>query len=242
MYSTGTCNENEREQFESLVRPVSEWLRKNGHPHMKVLILPTHAEIMEGLEGFSFDEDECAEVKEEHVEFFDDRIVFDLKDGENCEAIPVKEEDDGTVYCFLDCLAEEHAMQEDGEFESYEKSDLRKWLNSTVLNRIPDKLRASMVPFESGDLLRIPTEKEIFGENEIGVAEGDDVKQFEPMKLRRNRVACLGLNGGPAWYWLQNRSVYSAAWAASVNRHGHATRGDASDVHAVRPLFKIAHH
>ena len=96
-----------------------------------------------------------------------------------------------------------------------------------------------MAPFENGDLLRIPTEMEMFGENEFGEEE-EGVEQFEPMKERRNRMAYQGYKTGDlAWYWLQNRSVHPASWAAVVSWDGLAKWGYSSDVLAVRPLFKI---
>ena len=59
-----------------------------------------------------------------------------------------------------------------------------------------------MIPFDNGDLLRIPTEYEIFGENEYGEQEPDWVEQFEYTKKRRGRIALAGLNGGLQYYWL----------------------------------------
>ena len=142
-----------------------------------------------------------------------DTISFDLTDGEHMEAIAVKEETDGMIFCAVDCLAEEQPFKRDGKNAGgYEKSDLREILNTTILHRFPDELVKQMVPFDNGDLLRIPTEKEIFGSNEWCEAEGDEVTQWEPMKLRRNRIAFQGHNGAWEWYWLMSRlrSVGSA--------------------------------
>lgn len=63
-------------------------------------------------------------------------------------------------------------------------------------------------------MIRIPTEKEIFGVNKYGEKESDDVKQFEPMKNRRNRIAFR--NNEFEWYWLKNRGVRSATRFAAV--------------------------
>jgi len=96
------------------------------------------------------------------------------------------------------------------------------------------------VPFDNGDMLRIPTEREIFGENKYGEEEPDTVRQFEAMKKRRNRIAFQGLNGDWEWYWLQNkvRSVRSATNACNVNDGGDAFASGASYSYGVRPLFK----
>ena len=86
-------------------------------------------------------------------------------------------------------------------------------------------------------MIRIPTEKEIFGVNKYGEKESDDVKQFEPMKNRRNRIAFR--NNEFEWYWLKNRGVRSAAGFALVGYSGIANYSYASNSFGVRPLFKI---
>lgn len=42
-------NEQERREFEAVTRPVMEWLNKNCHPHVTVVIEPTSAELSEGV-------------------------------------------------------------------------------------------------------------------------------------------------------------------------------------------------
>lgn len=44
-----TFTEEQRTEFESLSRPLIEWLNKNGHPHMEIIIDNTGAVIAEGL-------------------------------------------------------------------------------------------------------------------------------------------------------------------------------------------------
>ena len=45
--------ERRRADFEGMARPLMEWLNKVGHPHMKIIIDCTHAEIVEGLNAFT---------------------------------------------------------------------------------------------------------------------------------------------------------------------------------------------
>ena len=171
-----------------------------------------------------------------------DLISFDLTDGEHMEAIAVKEESDGMIFCAVDCLEKEYPMNQKPTNEGgYEACELRKVLNREIVDRFPAEIREVMVPFENGDLLRLPTEKEIFGENEYGESEADTVTQWEPMKLRRNRIAFQGYNGAWEWYWLQNRlrDVASAAIFARVDGAGYADYGYASGSYGVRPAFKI---
>ena len=119
-----------------------------------------------------------------------DVIEVKLADGVKVQAMAVQQEEDGMVFCLVDCLPSEHPMNSTSTNEGgYEESDLRKKLNGEILNLFPAELKAMMTPFDNGDLLRLPTEKEIFGENYYGEYESPYVKQWKPMKKRRNRMA-----------------------------------------------------
>lgn len=169
-----------------------------------------------------------------------DVIHFKLSDGEKAEMLAVKEESDGMIFCFVDCLAKEYSMNEQNTNEGgWDASDLRKKLNGEVLDRFPRKIRKLLLPFENGDLLRLPTEKEIFGSNPCGEDESESVSQWKPMKQRKNRIASQGLNGGWEWYWLQNRVQNSAACFAYVDSGGYAYCYNASGAYGVRPVVKI---
>lgn len=170
-----------------------------------------------------------------------DVISFTLKDGEEVEAMAVKQESDGMIFCMVDCLDDEEPMNRSNTNRGgYGSSVLRKKLNTQIIYRFPDDLREKMVAFPDGDLLRLPTEKEIFGKNDYGEDEAEDVNQWEPMKLRRNRIAFQGKNGAWEWYWLQNRVPGSAAYFAGCGYGGLADCGYASYSGGVRPAFKIA--
>lgn len=169
-----------------------------------------------------------------------DVIRFKLSDGEKAEMLAVKEESDGMIFCFVDCLAKEYSMNEQNTNEGgWDASDLRKKLNGEVLDRFPRKIRKLLLPFENGDLLRLPTEKEIFGSNPCGEDESKSVSQWKPMKQRKNRIASQGLNGGWEWYWLQNRVQNSAADFADAGGDGLCACGGASVEAGVRPVAKI---
>ena len=171
-----------------------------------------------------------------------DVMAFALNDGEQFEAMAMKQEDDGMIFCAVDCLETEYQMNKKPTNEGgYEACELRKALNGEILERFPAEIRESMVPFENGDLLRLPTEKEIFGKNKYGEDEPDTVTQWEPMTLRRNRIAFQGYNGEWEWYWLQNRlrDVASATNFACVPSNGIANYYSASTSLGVRPAFKI---
>ena len=169
-----------------------------------------------------------------------DIIKFKLTDGEKVQAMAVQQENYGMLFCLVDCLADEYSMNDTNTNEGgYEDSDLRKKLNTEIIARFPADIKAMMVPFGNGDFLRLPTEKEIFGENYYGEYESPYVQQWKPMKQRRNRIAFQGKNGNWEWYWLQNKCRESAATFANVYYDGAANCDGASDSYGVRPAFKI---
>lgn len=177
-----------------------------------------------------------------------DIVSYTMEDGEEVEALAVKEEFDKhgnlcMVFMLLDCLKEECRMNRDDTNDGgYEESHLRDQLATKYLEKFPAALRLNMVPFENGDLLRIPTEREIFGRNIYGEEEPNTVEQFEPMKKRRNRMASDGLNGETQAYWLQNKRVRSATGFCFVYGAGSAASSYASYSIGVRPLYRIRNY
>lgn len=177
-----------------------------------------------------------------------DIVSYTMEDGEEVETLAVKEEFDKhgnlcMVFMLLDCLKEECRMNRDDTNDGgYEESHLRDQLATKYLEKFPAALRLNMVPFENGDLLRIPTEREIFGRNIYGEEEPNTVEQFEPMKKRRNRMAFDGLNGETQAYWLQNKRVGSATYFCLVGIYGLANGTNASNSCGVRPLYRIRNY
>lgn len=178
---------------------------------------------------------------EAHTFEIGDVIHFTMKNGEKAEAMAVHHDPDGTVFCLVDCLAKEYRMNSRAtNAGGYEGSELRANLNGEILANFPEEIAAVLQPFPNGDLLRIPTEREIFGENEYGKAEPDTVKQWEPMKDRRHRIAFQGAGTGVwEWYWLQNAAEHSAAIFAGADSDGACYANCASFASGVRPVFKI---
>ena len=171
----------------------------------------------------------------------DDKIAFTLNDGEEVEALAVKQEDDGMIFYFVDALKKEYRMNRtNSNCGGYKSCELRGKLNGEILDRFPAEIREKMVAFENGDYLRLATEREIFGENIYGEEEDESVQQWEPMKDRRNRIGFQGNKTGIwEWNWLQNKYDGSAAGFCIVGYHGSASLNAASDSYGVRPAFKI---
>ena len=168
-----------------------------------------------------------------------DVISFKLKNREKVQAMAVDQKDGKTVFCFVDCLHQEYPMNQTDTTEGgYEKSLLRKILNRNILYLFPDEIREKMIPFENGDLLKIPSEVEIFGKNEFAKEPEEGAKQWEPMKDRRNRIAWQGSRTGIfEWYWL--RDVVNASAFAFVYAGGIAAYSRASNSFGIRPAFQI---
>ena len=129
----------------------------------------------------------------------------------------------------------------------YFNSDLRHYLNKEVLKLFPEEIRSRMNVMPVGnneyDLLRIPTEREIFGYNPYGKEESTDVKRFKGMKKRRNRIAFRSTEDNKEaleWYWLQNRVENTAAHFSLVYFGGNSDYVNASNSNGVRPVFLLS--
>lgn len=178
-----------------------------------------------------------------------DIISFTLTDGEKVQAKAVRETPNGMLFITVDCLKDEYKMfenPESAEVVDYEHSDLRRKLNGEILEKFPEEIRERMVGMRIGntnrfDMLRIPTEREIFGENPYGKDEPSGVRQFKGMKNRRNRIAFQGSKTGTwEWYWLQNKVEDSASLFALVLSAGRAYCYYASYSRGVRPVFLLS--
>ena len=121
----------------------------------------------------------------------------------------------------------------------YDASDLRKELNSEEI--LKDFTGLELVPFENGDLLRLPFYGELFGHDdwyESGAVEPDDCEQWPLMKERANRIA-ERKGKSYEWGWLQNIRQGSATSFCLVYYNGYADYWDASNSLGVRPAFLI---
>lgn len=41
--------EDQKEEFEKVIEPAIKWLNDNCHPHVKIIVTTTDAEIVEGV-------------------------------------------------------------------------------------------------------------------------------------------------------------------------------------------------
>lgn len=178
-----------------------------------------------------------------------DIISFTLTTGEKVKAKAIRETPNGMLFITVDCLKDEQKMFENpgrAEKVDYEHSDLRKKLNGKIFESFPEEIKGRMVGMRVGqtncfDMLRIPTEREIFGENPYGEDEPVSVRRFYGMENRRESIAFQGSETGTwEWYWLQNKVEDSASYFACVYYYGGARYYDASFSYGVRPVFLLS--
>lgn len=163
-----------------------------------------------------------------------DRIRVDHYTA-TCQEITPK----GALFLLDQYLDEAYPMNaEDTNRGGYPESDLRETLRSKEILDIFKSIRDYMVPFENGDLLRIPFFGEIFGQEDAEYFEPDGCEQWELMKDRKNRIAFR--QNCWEWGWLQNKRKGSATSFCGVNFTGYALAWSASDVIGVRPVFQIS--
>lgn len=178
-----------------------------------------------------------------------DIISFTLTTGEEVKAKAVLETPNGMLFITVDCLRNEQKMFENlggAEKVDYEHSDLRKKLNGEIFESFPEEIKGRMVGMRVGqtncfDMLRIPTEREIFEENPRGTDEPVSVRSFYGMENRRERITFQGSETGIwEWYWLQNKVDDFASYFACVDGNGGTYLYDASSSYGVRPVFLLA--
>ncbi len=170
--------------------------------------------------------------------------VGDQIDVGNYMATCQKVDEDGYIFLLDQYLDEPMSMNDDNTSEGgYEESDLRKRLNSKEILDIfvSSDFGNMLVPFDNGDLIRIPYFSEIFGNDDLYTlfTEPDKHEQWPLMKNRPNRIT--GRNGfGCEYGWVQNKCVNRHDGFCLVGMDGFANDGDADLHFGVRPVFKIS--
>ena len=121
----------------------------------------------------------------------------------------------------------------------YNKSDLRKYLQSDTVLSDFEEIRPYLRPWNNGDLLRLPFYGEMFdNNNRDDFVKPDDCEQWPLMKDAHNRAASRC--GEPEWGWLANTVCENSTDYCGVDTDGGACYGDA-DARGVgvRPAFLI---
>lgn len=142
--------------------------------------------------------------------------------------------EDKVLFIFDDYVAKRPMNEDGGNVGGYDKSDLKKWIDTELYNMFPAVLKQRMTG------LSIPTLGEICGwddEWDRNHIEADGDGQLPLMKQRRNRVAYY--NNDCAWGWLRNatKKEFSSAYFAFVSVNGGTNYSFASISCGVRPEF-----
>ena len=155
-----------------------------------------------------------------------------------------KVEADGYIF-MLDQYIDEtmHMNKHDTNEGGYEASDLRKRLNSPEILDIFvfSGVSNMLIPFENGDLFRLPFYGEMFGHDswyKYNTVEPDECEQWELMSDRRNRIA-ERKDENYEWGWLQNKNVMSSTYFFGITNQGTVNYWAASYSIGVRLVFKI---
>lgn len=176
-----------------------------------------------------------------HIEVGDRiKVEFEKEDEfeeeEKYTATAIREDEDGVLFLFDDCLNKAYPMNEyGGTGGGYLESDLRKYL-AEVVEKLPYKLRRRLVEDENGDRMWLLSLEEVFGFDSNH--DNTENERIEWMKNKRHRIVNRG--GKYEWWWLNN--VISAKYFAFVSADGHcgaASTGVPSSLLGVRPAFKI---
>ena len=71
-----------------------------------------------------------------------DIINFTLSNGEQVQAMAMKQEQDGMIFLLVDCLRDEYRMNaENSNRGGYDASDLKESMDGEILARFPADLR-----------------------------------------------------------------------------------------------------
>lgn len=163
-----------------------------------------------------------------------DKIIVPLAEFGEFTATAHKITDKGVLFIFDDYVAKHQMNKKNTNKGGFEKSDLKKWLDTVLFEAFPDYLKGRI------EKLSIPTVGELCGhedewDNEH--FEPDDDEQLPLMKECRNRVAYF--NNDLKCGWLRNaaKKEVSAVYFAGVLYEGITAYYSASNSIGVRPEF-----
>lgn len=163
-----------------------------------------------------------------------DQTVIPLAELGEFTATAHKVTDEGIMFIFdeyVTCRPMNNRSTNKGGFE---KSDLKKWMDTVLLMAFPEELRDKIYG------LTLPTVGQILGhedEWDNKNLESDSDEQLPLMKECKNRIACF--EDQLTWGWLRNatKEEFSSAAFAFVGAGGHAGSSGASASFGVRPEF-----
>lgn len=175
-----------------------------------------------------------------------DELDITLKTGEELTVQAVGTTERGLIFLLKDCMKGEHGMNKRMTNKGgWRDSEMRLWLNETIIHMLPDELREMIVPrrivqtmdgerLESEDKLWLPSFTEMFGKEgaEDWAPADTDETQLELFSTERSRVKERPGNG-TWWYWLRSPHGSNSAAFCIVVSSGTASCGVASRARGV---------
>lgn len=163
-----------------------------------------------------------------------DQMVIPLAELGEFTATTHKVTDEGVMFIFDDYVTRRPMNNRDTNKGGFEKSDLKKWMDTVLFMAFPEELRDKIYG------LTLPTVGQIVGhedEWDNKNLEPDIDEQLPLMKECKNRIACF--EDQLAWGWLRNatKEEFSSASFAVVLYDGSTAYYGASNSLGVRPEF-----
>ena len=148
-----------------------------------------------------------------------DQMVIPLAELGEFTATAHKVTDEGVMFIFDECVTCRPMNNCSTKKGGFEKSDLKKWMDTVLFMAFPEELRDKIYG------LTIPTVGQIVGhedEWDNKNLEPDSDEQLPLMKECKNRIACF--EDQLTWGWLRNatKEEFSSAYFAGVNAGGYA--------------------
>ena len=164
-----------------------------------------------------------------------DIIRFTLLTGEEVEAQCQRVDPEGATFCLTHCLEEEQPMnEEDTNKGGWDESNLRKYLNTEILNSFPESIRNKMKPIYKDDLLTLPAVEDIFGEWDFDRWEPKEGAEPNWPLMKHRQYRAKG-----NWWWERSASATDATGFCLVSANGFASNSLASYSAGLAPAFLI---
>ena len=176
--------------------------------------------------------DELTKAIEEGTIRVEDEIITKDKDG--TAIFVVADIRDGWITFVRKFVLQDDKPMKRKDFE------LIQWLNSDYMETLDKDLKAIMVAPDGQQLMDLPREIEVFGENEYGVKE--EGSRWEYFKKLNNRICGTGDDAEYSeWWWLNTPHRAFAAYFCLCGYSGDADYSNASLANGcVRPRFILA--
>lgn len=172
-----------------------------------------------------------------------DKIPVTLKSGEEVELVYTRDEN-GNGYMVLDnCLFDEHVMnKKNTNAGGWKDCEMRRFLNGTIFNLLPDDLQAVIEPttikqvlggkdVECEDKIFLLSKTQVFGKGNWTDKEPDDT-QLDVFHTERSRVKECGDNGTWFW-WLRSPHSSNTTNFCLVGNGGNSDSGSAAGSYGV---------